>query len=363
MEAFRKRARQALSDVRFTGRLGDIQVIDTWNEDVFAGTAQTAPTHPILNKSNLTYQPGAKPGYLTRPISRDAFFQRMQSPTPNTSPDCLLVYISLSHGLALDIDRDLFLEIFDAMNLDPLMLRFLGKWDPGSCQPSTTGKNSKSYYINYMRMRGHCLMWSYSAQDRSIRGIIMPKSFNPNVHTTFNPDFCFLNALVDNLRIHRDLVAEDHGFAFICSISIIERVSAALADAYAAIAVVEQSTGHSTWNEKRTMSIDEMTQGSRDLGRAKHALIITKRHTDCVKIAYGMVVEAAKASGVEGPVVEVFRFLRNDVEALDLETESLMERAGNQMAVVSAFVLVLGSAVSADFRLVVQSHREGRGTS
>ena len=134
--------------------------------------------------------------------------------------------------------------------------------------------------------------------------------------------------------MHRSLIGEEHGFTFICCLSIVERVTISLAHAYAAIAIVEKGTGHSTWDEQWSMGIDDMTRGSKDVGRAKHVLIITKRHIDCVKTAYQMVVDAIQGQGVESPAMEPFRFLRNDVEALVMELESLMQRANNQMSVV-----------------------------
>lgn len=333
MDAIRKKARESLQDVEFTGRLGDVQVIDVHHSDDqrLVSRSRTISAKNLVHHRSYYGSDETKPGYLTRAWSREKLFDRIKTSNASFAGSCLFVYISLSHGLALDIDRDLFLEIYDAMGLDPLMLRFLGQWDPGSCQPSST-HSGDSVYINYMRMRGHCMMWNYDSVNRRVRGIIMPKSFNPNVHSIFRPDFKFLNTLVANIKAHGTLIAEPHGFTFICCLSIIERVSAALADAYAAIALVEQGTGHSTWNENRPMTIDDMTRSSKDIGRAKHVLIITKRHVDCVKAAYAMVT--AKTFGPESPAIEPFRFMRHDLEALDLELESLKERAENQMDVL-----------------------------
>ena len=347
MQTIRDKARRSLDDIKFTGRLGEVQVIDSFNLNLRPELSQasistddtTLMRHASFRTKGDTayiYPSSPNPGFLTHPLSREQLLARIKTSDPSLGPDCLLVYISLSHGLALDIDKTLFLDIFHAMNLDPLMLRFLGKWDPGSCQPSSTTDGNSGFFRNYMRNRGHCMMWAYDSARRNVRGIVMPKSFDPDVHRIFRPDFRFLNGLVANLALHRDLIPEEHGFTFICCLSIVERVAASLAAAYRDVALVEQDTGFSTWNEGREMDVDDMTRDSKDIGRAKHVLLITKRHIDCVNLAYDMVVGGRKPgdNAAGSPAVEVMRFLRGDLDALQLELDTLMERAKNQMDVV-----------------------------
>jgi hypothetical protein len=345
MDVLRARARRSLEEVEFTGRIGDIQIIDTLNRTFKVDASGfTRPLSPPRRDSYGSLLPPI-PSYLTRTIGPEKLFERINHTSPSTAsgePDVLLVYVSLSHANALDIDRELFLRIFDSMSLDPLILRFLGRWDPGSCQTSSMG-NYTSYYMNYVRMRGHCLMWAYDKTARSVRGIILPKTFNPNVHTMFQPSFKFLNTLVGNLWIHRSFLVEEHGFMYVCCASIVERISSILSDAYAMIAVVEQGTKHSTWNVDHPRTLNDMTEGSKDVGSAKHRLFLVKRHTDCVNEAYCIVLSTLKPDQTESPAIEPLRLLKNELEALERETESLLQRAQNQMSVVCLFRISLPS--------------------
>ncbi|KIW08331.1 uncharacterized protein PV09_01248 [Verruconis gallopava] len=274
-------------------------------------------------------------------MSSEQLLQRVNAkftaPASRENPDCLFVHIPLSIMNAIDIDKTLFLRIFDDMRLDPLMLRFLGKWDPGSCLSSSDGINS-CYYMSYMRMRGHSVLWAYSKSSRRIRGILLPRTFNPRLNTIFNPSFKFLDAFMRNLWIHRSLITEPHGLMYICCSSIVERISVGLSHAYDAIARVEQGTGHSTWNIDHPLTLEGMTDSSKEMGRTKHRILIMKRHADCVNVAHQIVHAALQVDHAKSPVENVFSLLMTDLEALKLENENLLDRAHNQIFVLSNLI-------------------------
>jgi hypothetical protein len=313
MDARRIKARRSLDQVRFTGRIGDLQVIDT--RDNFSTTGSS---------------------HLTKSLATDELFARLESQGPTASPDCVLVYIGLNDSYALDIDKGLFLNIYNRFRLDPLMLRFLGNWDPASCRPSNSkyGDTTDPVSSYYMRLHGYCLMWTYDKNAGSVRGLILPKSLNYTVHTDFHPDLQFLNSLAEDLRTYGNMVAEEHGFTFIACASIVEHISHLLGEAYAAIVIVEQSTGHSAWTVQHAVNLDDLNQGSKDIGKATHLLIVVKRHVDCMKTAYHMVLSDFEKSRRDSAVLAPLLVLKNDLEALGLETGSLMQRAKSQMSVV-----------------------------
>ncbi|CAG9953769.1 unnamed protein product [Clonostachys rosea f. rosea IK726] len=194
----------------------------------------------------------------------------------SSSPELNLVRIRIKDPFPFYIEKGLFLQIFETLQLDPYILHLILQNSYGfhqfpATQPLTNGQVVFSYFLSTIM---YMLAWSFNPVTMETRAILMTRIANGI--TTCHEIERYFNRI---LSVHANHVYAPTFLSLTAGTQLVHFLDEYILDRLQVIREVEAHTGHGDIMAIRDkISANEITKFSRDTGRVLAVLANIRRH-------------------------------------------------------------------------------------
>jgi hypothetical protein len=250
----------------------------------------------------------------------------------------------------LQITKDIFLNLFNAFELEPYTLHMLHRESYGldhfQTEPSSdSGDVLDTFYLKTISV---LLIWSHNHSLAWTRAILIPR------HSDSVGDSCeIFHSFAKALELQSDLIAHPWLLRFIALLETHRWIESILTTELQTLRRAESQTGYGCWeswnrggNKVWKPRLDKFAEISQTMGFSASALANVLRHieiADQLGDIAPLLAEAADGSCVLireerrsslSKAAEALKLVRKQVAARKKDAEYLQERARNQLSVV-----------------------------
>jgi hypothetical protein len=272
----------------------------------------------------------------------------------NFPPGLRLVEVRTGFPFPLYVAQKTFLELFNSINIDPYVLHLIHLNSFGFHQfpKMTASKNDSEISSYYLSTLYYALAWSFNSKTREARAVLMtrggkapPKSTRPTLEFSD-----FVRLLRSFLPIFGVCRCPSAFLSLTLATQLVHFLDKYILLQLEHIRKTESDTDHGdmipTGEMLNTMGI---TRHSKVMAQSLSALANIQRH---LEIARAVLVHAKKTSHSQQAARDALSVLDTQVLWNELSTKYLLQRARNQITIVShAFPLSYPNAKTNSFKV------------
>jgi len=272
----------------------------------------------------------------------------------NTPPSLRLVEIRITFPFPFYTAQETFLELFDSINIDPYVLHLIRLNSFGFYQfpkPSAS-KNVSEIFSYYLSTLYYNLAWSFDPKTREARAILMSKGGQPPREMTWLTDgFSDFERLLEGfLPVFEVCRCPSAFLSLAVATQLVHWLDGYILSQLEKIRDAEAATGHGDMvSIGKMLNAKEITRCSKAMAQSLTVLANIQRHLEVAKAA---LVHASKTSPSQQGVRDTLSVLETQLLWNESTSEYLLQRARNQITVVSnAFSLSYSNAKTNSFKV------------
>lgn len=286
--------------------------------------------------------------------TKDIPTEMAPSNNSNIPPGLRLVEVRCEYPFPFYMAQEKFLELFNSINIDPYVLHLIRLNSFGFYQfpKPPASKNDSEISSYYLSTLYYALAWSFDPKTREARAILMSRGVEPSRKLT-RPTVQFsdfVRLLRGFLPVFEVCRCPSAFLSLAVATQLVHWLDGYILSQLEEIRDAETATGHGDIvSTGKMLNAKEITRCSRAMAQSLTVLANIQRHLEVAKAA---LVHASKTSPSQQGVRDALSVLETQLLWNESTSEYLLQRARNQITVVSnAFSLSYSNAKTNSFKV------------